>query len=98
MATKASTFSGRCKGRELRAQAMRRAHQANYMAKWRAMNPDPEAYIEGQMWGMLLAMGALLAIAFGLHAYDAPRPTQQAQHYEVARSRYDWYSTNYLND
>lgn len=98
MATNATTFSGRCKGRELRAQAMRRAHQARYMAQWRAMNPEPEQYIEGQMWGMLLAMGALLALAFGLHAYDPPRPVKQGQGHEVAHSRFEWYGSNYLND
>lgn len=98
MATTAITFSGRCKGRELRAQAMRRAHQARYMAQWRAMNPEPEKYIERQMWGMLLAMAAVLGLAFGLHAYDAPRPTKEPQRHELAHNHFEWYTSDYLND
>jgi hypothetical protein len=95
MTTKVTTFSGRCTGRELRAQALRRAHQAQYLAEWRALNPEPEQYIERQMWGMLLAMCFLLGIAFLLHAYDAPRPSPTPVVATVP-SQFAWYESDHL--
>jgi hypothetical protein len=59
---------------------------------------ESRKFINHQCSLMLIAMAALLALAFWLHAYDPPRPTTEAQQTEPVHSRFEWHTSDYLND